>query len=71
MNWDKPLESTSGYFINTFNKHHGTNFNDWSELATLLEVEIERDVINYHKKFHEAYLNYCKLMSSPLGKALS
>lgn len=65
MNWDKPVtvDSFQYNWPRPLNRHHGLAFNrrQWFELVGAKGIY----------DFNEAYINYCKIMSSPLVQALS
>lgn len=71
MNWDKPMDMKTyqGGHIDEFNKYHGTRFNIWPDVYEMMGIG--RGFNFNMKEYAPAYLTYCKLMDSPLGKALS
>lgn len=68
MNWDKPKKYNEDYSSLDLSAHHGitmniTGYGDWYDFLDL-------PIGTSYEEFYEKYLTHCKLMDSPLGRAL-
>jgi hypothetical protein len=72
MNWDKPLKRDKVSDWQRTLDYHGLRLENesdsksWTNFCDAMKVD-ENDT---WQTFYPKYLNYCKLMSSPLGQAL-
>lgn len=68
MNWDNPVNMQEATSVTPLNKRHGLNLKTGNEWHSL--VGYYCNGIRNYEAFYKCYINYCKLMQSPLGQEL-